>query len=91
MPNDLEVTFKTGAACWRLYSRALDQAHHLLDEFEGKSVCLGDLLGGLVALDVGFENRIKNLVRRQRVSILLVRTQLGRGRLFKNRRGNHLA
>ena len=34
---------------------ALHKAHHLLDELQGKSVCLGDFLGGLITLYVGFE------------------------------------
>ena len=44
---------------------ALHQAHYLLDETQGKTVCLGDLLGGFVALDIGLENGIENFVGRQ--------------------------
>ena len=84
MPKDLLVTLRTGAACWRLYSTALDQMHHLLDEFQGKSVCLGDLLRRFIAFDIGFEDRIENLVGRQRVGVLLIGTQLRRGRLLQD-------
>ncbi len=38
-----------------LVLRALNQAHHLLDEFERKTVLRGDALRRLIALHVGFE------------------------------------
>ena len=63
--------------------RALYQANHLLDEREGNTVLLRDVFRGLVALDVGFENGVEDIVGRQRVGIFLVGAQLGRGRLLR--------
>ena len=48
----------------------LDQVHYMFDDFRGKTVRFGDLRGGLVALDVGLEDRVEDFIGRQRVGVL---------------------
>ena len=83
MPNDLEVTFRTGAACWRLYSERSTRRTTCSDEIERKTVLGGDALRSLVALDIGLDDGIEDLVGRQRIGVHLARPQLGRGRLVR--------
>src|ERR1700722_3902995 len=70
---------------------ALHQPDYLLDEAEVESVCGRNALRGFVALDVGFENGIENLVGRRRVGVFLARPQLGGRRLFEDRWRNDFA
>jgi len=91
MPNDLEVTFKTGAACWRLYSERSTRRTTCWTSSRGNPYALAICSGGFVAFYIGLKDWVENLVGRQRVSVLLVRAQFGGGRLFKNRARNHLA
>src|SRR4029079_1118211 len=51
----------------------------------------GYLVDLLPLLDVELENGVEHLVRRQRVLIRLIRTQLGRRRLRDRRPRDHLA
>ena len=60
----------------RLYSAQVDEAQNAVD------VCLGqaagdELLAAEVLLDVAEQDRVEDLVRRQRVLVLLVGAQLG--------------
>ena len=89
MPNDLEVTFRTGAACWRLYSERSTRRTTCWTRSRENPCSAAICFRSLVALDVGLDNGIENVVGRQRIGVLLVRAQLGRGRLFQNGCGNH--
>src|SRR6185312_1635385 len=71
--------------------RFFDQAHHLLDEIEGKSVRLGDLIDALVTLHVGFEDGVEHLVGRERIGVALAGAKFGRGRLVEDGLRNYLA
>ena len=66
IPNDFEVTFSTGAALAAAFVFGpFHQPYHLLDEFQWKSVCFGDVLRRLIPFHVRFEYWIENLIRRQ--------------------------
>src|SRR3984885_7886831 len=70
---------------------ALHQFDDLAHQFEIKPAGRGYGLRRFVALYVGFEDGIEDLVGGQRVGVLLVRPQLCRGRLFEDGYGNHFA
>jgi hypothetical protein len=44
----------------------------------------------LLLLEIEFEDRIQNVIRRQRLIVKLPRRELGRGPLLNNRAGNNL-
>ena len=46
---------------------------------------IGNLLRAMQVLDIGFEDAVQDVVRRQAVLVLLVGTQLGRRRLLNGR------
>ena len=82
MPKDLAVTLSTGAACWRLYSLRSTSLTTRRTSSRSTPRLGGDLLWRFVALDVGFEDGVENVVGRQRVGVLLVGAQFGGGRLL---------
>ena len=85
MPKDLEVTLRTGAACWRLYSERSTRRTTCWTRSSGKPFFCGNALRRLVALDVGFEDGIENVVGRQRIGVHLAGAQFGGRRLREDR------
>ena len=77
LPKDFCVTLRTGAACWRLYSLPFDERQHAADEVERVAVSIGDLFGESVSLDIGFEDRVEDLVGRERVGVPLPGAEFG--------------
>src|SRR5258708_30079464 len=67
---------------------AIYQQCDVADQFQIEAVMIGDLLWAPQVFDIGLENSVKNVVRRQAVLVLLVGTQLGRRCLLDGRRGN---
>ena len=58
---------------------AVDEPDHLVDDLLGQAAA-DQLLAALVLLDVGLEDRVEQVVGRQRVLVALVRLQLRRRR-----------
>ena len=88
-PNAFVVTRTPGGHWRRLYSamstRRVDAPHDGLVGAE-----LDDLAGRAVLLDVGLEDRVEHLVRRQALVVALVGPQLGRRRLRDDGLGDQL-
>ena len=87
VPNAREVTFRTGAACFRLNSAMRTSRN------TRRTVCLvetlpDDLLRRLALLHMQLQNLVEQLVGREAVLVGLIGPQLGRGRLGENSFGN---
>ena len=61
MPNALVVTFRPGAACWRLYSLRSTLLTMSWTKSIGKTHASGDLLRRAILLNVGFENPVEHV------------------------------
>ncbi len=67
-PNALVVTFKPGAACWRLYSLRSTLLHDAFHQPDVQAQAIGDLARRTVLLDIslaesGRERRIREANR----------------------------
>ena len=64
---------------WRLAALVLVAIHHRCHPPHGLGIEAGgdNRLRRLVALDVAFQDRVENLVRRQRIGVLLIGRELG--------------
>ena len=91
MPNDFAVTLSDWSGLLALVLGSLHEPDHVFDQVKGKTVCTGNLLGAFVTFDVGLEDGIEHLVRRQRVGIPLVRAEFRRGRLLDDGHGDDFA
>ena len=58
MPKALEVTFRPGAACWRLYSFAVNVQADLAHQLRRHAVLGCNLGGRLELLDVALQNGV---------------------------------
>ncbi len=76
----------------RLAALVFVALHQIQDAPHGGSIeaARGDLIDRQVLFDEGLEDRVENFIRRQAVGVLLIETQLGRGRPLDDARGNHL-
>jgi hypothetical protein len=84
MPKDLGGDLEgLGRGLLALVLGALDEAHYLFDDRARENRMQRRSARGFVALDVGFEDGIENLVGRQRIGVLLIWPQLGRGGLVR--------
>ena len=83
------VTFNPGAACFRLNSarRTIRKTRRTVARRSRRD----DLVGRLMLFDVALQDRVEDVVGRQRVLIRLVGPQLRRRRLRQGRFGDHRA
>ena len=89
-PNAFGVIRIPGAAWRRLYS-ARSTIRTTSSTTSAGRPGLDHLLAALVALDVGLEDLVEELVGRQRVGVELVGAELGRGRPLEHRGGDQLS
>ena len=81
--GDLEA----GGGLFALVFVAIDEGDDVTNEFEVEAGLDGDLLRTFHFFNIGFQDAVQNLVRRQRVGVLLIWTQFGGGRFLEVERG----
>src|ERR1700722_9237537 len=90
-PEGFAGDFENGSGLLPLVLTAFDELEDGTDEGDRNALVGGDLFGGAVALDVGLEDGIEDLVGRERVGVALVGAELGGGMLFEGGAGDDLA
>src|SRR5205814_10196634 len=79
--------FKARSGLFALVFGAVHKSRNVAHQLYLESVFFRNLLRTLQILDVGPQNSVQHIVRRQAAFVLLVRPQFRRGRLFNRRAG----
>src|SRR5579859_6543179 len=80
--------FKAGSGLFALVFVAVDEHGDVSNELQIVAKVLGNLHGCFHFFDIGLQNAVQHFVRRQRVRVLLIWTQLGAGGFLDSRAGN---
>ncbi len=84
MPKALAVTFSVGGACWRLYSAAFTMRTVRRTRIRVKvQESDGNFIRTPILFNIGLEDGIEHIVRRQGILIRLVGPKLRRGSLVE--------